>query len=166
MKSILKSILFLVPAFIISLAFVQTSTEVAMVDQSSIDVTYNRTESYIEYLNQRGISKQDIFKDYYTAEFTFNAGTLKSGEEKEIKIPFKNTSDDDYIKITAVNEICTCLVANFPEGDAGKFKPGETKVGTVKFATKGLSGKIRRPIEVRTFTNRKEINYLIWIQMR
>lgn len=160
------------PKFIFSFLFIiltvqtfaQISTEVGLLDQSDIDVTYDRPESYIDYLNQRGISKENIFKDYYTKEFKFDAGKLKSGQVKEIKIPFKNTSSDDYIKITAVNEICSCLKADFPEGDAGKFKPGETKAGTVKFDTKGLSGKIRRPIEVRTFTNRKEINYLIWIQ--
>ena len=88
---------------------------------------------------------------------------MKAGETKEIKIPFKNTSDT-YIKITAANEICSCLTAEFPIGDAIKFAPGETKAGKLKFSTKGLSGKVRRAVEVRTYTNLKEINYLVWVQ--
>ena len=150
--------------FISVCALAQTSSEVALVSDSPIDVTYDRPESYISYLNTRGISKDDIYKDYYTDKFIFDLGKMKSGQVKTIDIPFHNVSDH-YVKITAVNEICGCLKSEFPEGDAGKLKGGETKTGKLTFDSKGLKGKIRRAVEVRTFTNRKEINYLIWVQV-
>ena len=164
MKSIQSSILCLMAMCTAFFSQAQTSTEVALVSDSPIDVTYNRPESYIAYLNQRGISKDNIYEEYYTDKFIFDLGKVKHGQVKTIDIPFKNASEY-YIKITAVNEICTCLNAEFPSGDAGKLKPGEVKTGKLSFNSNGLSGKIRRAVEVRTFTNRKEINYLVWVQV-
>ncbi len=159
----LKSIVFLVVCMITAEARAQSGTTVDLVSQSDIDVKYTGKESYIAYLNRRGLPKDNVFKEYYTAEYSFNLGKLKPGEVKEVKIPFKNVSDA-YVRITTVNEICDCLQASIPTGEAGTLKPGDVKEGKVKFNTAGLSGKVRRAIEVRTFTNRKEINYLVWIQ--
>lgn len=163
MKNILKHAVVLAVFGFAQQTLAQSSTEVAMVAHSTIDVKYKGEVSYIDYLNQRNLSKDNVYKDYYTEKFVFDLGKLKSGTVKEIDIPLKNASDT-YIKITAVNEICACLSAQFPGGHAATFKPGETKVGKLKFSTKGLSGKVRRAVEVRTYTNMKEINYLVWVQ--
>ena len=164
MKNYLKYALSAIALFISLSTFSQTSTEVALVALSDIDVQYTKPDSYISYLNQRGISKDNVYKDYYTDKFVFDLGKMKTGTSKTIEIPFHNVSEH-YVKITAVNEICACLKAEFPEGDAGKLKPGEVKNGKLTFNSKGLSGKVQRAVEVRTFTNRKEINYLVWVQV-
>lgn len=159
----LKLTIFLVAWIVIADASAQSGATVNLVSKSNIDVKYTGGESYVAYLNRRGLSKDNVFKEYYTAEFSFDLGKLKPGETKEVKIPFKNVSDA-YVRITTINEICDCLQAAIPTGEAGTLKPGDVKEGKVKFNTAGLSGKVRRAIEVRTFTNRKEINYLVWLQ--
>ena len=141
-----------------------SQTEVLMVSNSDIHVMYKGEDSYIAYLNKRGISKENVYKDYYTDKFIFDLGKVKTGTVKEIKVPFKNSTADDYIKIKVVNELCACLKAEFPAGGAGNFKPGETKTGKLKFNTKGLSGKVRRGVEIRTYANGQDINYLVWVQ--
>ncbi|GEM_PF-3466983 len=163
MKNTLLHPLLILFLLLTSYSFGQTHTEVSLVDESDIDVQYFGEESYIAYLSARGIPKDNIYKDYYTDEFFFDLGKIKTGEVRTVEIPFKNDSDN-YVKITTVNELCACLKADFPEGDAGKIKPGDTKKGTLMFDTTNIKGKLRRAVEIRTFTNMKEINYLVWVQ--
>lgn len=147
---IMKNLILGLLAF--SVVFTACNSDSSTAEKSATDVT---TQNSIQAANEiRDAVNTEIPEDTVNVakiqfvDQVFDYGTVKEGEVVEHSFKFKNVGVAP-LTITKAKSTCGCTVPEFPKE---AIAPGEEGEISVRFNTKGKSGRNKKPVNVTANT--------------